>query len=142
MATEKNPYDQIPTDNVIQIKAEEPMSANVSYQVDPETGEVEVDFQAEGAEIEVEIEIETEFYENLADKLDEETLQEIGRGVIDRYEVDKDSRAEWESMFERGFDLLGLKLEDTTEPFEGAATAVHPLIIETDVKFQSKASQE
>ena len=142
MATEKNPYDQIPTDNVIQIKAEEPMSANVSYQVDPETGEVEVDFQTEGAEIEVEIEIETEFYENLVDKLDEETLQEIGRGVIDRYEVDKDSRAEWESMFERGFDLLGLKLEDTTEPFEGAATAVHPLLIESAVKFQSKASQE
>ena len=45
-------------------------------------------------------------------------------------------------MFERGFDLLGLKLEDTTEPFEGACTAVHPLLIESAVKFQSKASQE
>ncbi len=142
MATEKNPYDQIPTDNVIQIKAEDPMSANVSYQVDPETGEVEVDFQAEGSEIEVEIEIESEFYENLVDKLDEDTLEEIGHTVIDKFEADKDSRAEWESMFERGFDLLGLKLEDTTEPFEGAATAVHPLLIESAVKFQSKASQE
>jgi hypothetical protein len=45
-------------------------------------------------------------------------------------------------MFERGFDLLGLKLEETTEPFEGAATAVHPLLIESAVKFQSRASQE
>ena len=45
-------------------------------------------------------------------------------------------------MFERGFDLLGLKLEDATEPFEGACTAVHPLLIESAVKFQSKASQE
>ena len=118
------------------------MSANVSYEVDPETGEVEVDFSAEGTEIEVEIEVESEFYENLVDKLDEATLEEIGHTVIDKFEADRDSRAEWESMFERGFDLLGLKLEDTTEPFEGAATAVHPLLIESAVKFQSKASQE
>ena len=142
MATEKNPYDQIPSDNVVQIKVDEPVSANVSYEVDPETGEVEVDFSAEGSEIEVEIEVESEFYENLVDKLDEATLEEIGLTVIDKFEADKDSRAEWESMFERGFDLLGLKLEDTTEPFEGAATAVHPLLIESAVKFQSKASQE
>ena len=40
------------------------------------------------------------------------------------------------------FDLLGLKLEETTEPFDGACTATHPLIIENAVKFQSKASQE
>jgi len=45
-------------------------------------------------------------------------------------------------MFERGFDLLGLKLEQGTEPFEGACTAVHPLLIESAVKFQSKASGE
>ena len=45
-------------------------------------------------------------------------------------------------MFERGFDLLGLKLEQGSEPFEGACTAVHPLLIESAVKFQSKASGE
>ena len=114
----------------------------MSYEVDPETGEVEVDFSAEGSDIEVEIEVESDFFENLVDKLDEATLEEIGNTVIDKFEADRDSRAEWESMFERGFDLLGLKLEDTTEPFEGAATAVHPLLIESAVKFQSKASQE
>jgi len=45
-------------------------------------------------------------------------------------------------MFERGFDLLGLKLEEASEPFEGACTAVHPVLIESAVKFQSKATQE
>ena len=45
-------------------------------------------------------------------------------------------------MFERGFDLLGLKIEDASEPFEGACTAVHPMLIESAVKFQSKAIQE
>jgi hypothetical protein len=80
------------------------------------------------------------FYENLVEILDEDTLDDIGNTVVDKFEADKDSRAEWESMFERGFDLLGLKLEDTSEPFEGAATAVHPLLIESAVKFQAKAS--
>jgi len=81
-------------------------------------------------------------FENLAEHLSEEDLTEIGQTVYDSYEADKESREEWEQIFERGFDLLGLKLEETTEPFDGACTAVHPLLIESVVKFQSKASQE
>ena len=81
-------------------------------------------------------------YENLAEHLSDEDLTEIGQNVYDSYESDKESREEWEQIFERGFDLLGLKLEETTEPFDGACTAVHPLLIESVVKFQSKASQE
>ena len=45
-------------------------------------------------------------------------------------------------MFEKGFDLLGLKIQETSEPFEGACTAVHPMLIESAVKFQAKAIQE
>jgi len=83
------------------------------------------------------------FYDNLAeDFLSEEEVERIGSMVVDSYEADKDSRAEWESMFEKGFELLGLKLTTASEPFEGACTAVHPLLIESAVKFQSKASEE
>ena len=144
MATERNPFDQRPSDNVIKLEMEQPSQTEASFEVDPETGEVIVDLSgsALAAEMEIGMETDTGFYDNLVDKLDEDRLQEIGNEVIDKYEADKDSRAEWEAMFERGFDLLGLKLEDTTEPFEGAATAVHPLLIESAVKFQSKASQE
>ena len=74
--------------------------------------------------------------------MDEELLEDIAYKVIENFEADKDSRSEWESMFERGFDLLGLKLEEASEPFEGACTAVHPILIESAVKFQSKATQE
>ena len=81
-------------------------------------------------------------FENLAELLDDEDLVDIGTLVYDSYEADKESRQEWEQIFERGFDLLGLKLEETSEPFDGACTAVHPLLIESVVKFQSKASQE
>ena len=143
MATERNPYDQRPEgENVIKLEMEQPSETEATFEVDPETGEVTVDLEGSAESIEVEVNMNTGFYENLVDILDEDKLEEIGNTVIDKFEADKDSRAEWESMFERGFDLLGLKLEDTTEPFEGAATAVHPLLIESAVKFQSKASQE
>ena len=80
--------------------------------------------------------------ENLVDQLDASDLDEIATTVIDGFEADKESRGEWEATFEKGFDLLGLKLRETSEPFEGACTAVHPLLIESAVKFQSKATQE
>ena len=144
MATERNPFDQMNplTNRIVKVDVEKETSGGSSIEVDPETGDITVDLMPEQTEVEVEIDMNAGFYENLADSLDEERLDEIGNTVIEKYQADKDSRSEWESMFERGFDLLGLKLEDTTEPFEGAATAVHPLIIESAVKFQSKASQE
>ena len=141
MAVEKNPNEGKDKDNIVNLSLEkEKRSDNVNFEVDPETGELEIEFNAE--EIEEEVEEPNEFYENLAELMEEQDLDDIAQTVIEKYEADKSSRTEWESMFERGFDLLGLKLEDTTEPFEGAATAVHPLLIESAVKFQSKASGE
>jgi len=146
MATEKNPNDPKNTeDNVIElsIQRDEENFPDVNFEIDPDTGELDVEFEAdeELGEV-VEFNIEDEFYTNLAEQIEEDELIKIGEEVYEKFEADKESRAEWESMFERGFDLLGLKLEETTEPFEGAATAVHPLLIESAVKFQSRASQE
>ena len=141
MAIEKNPFDKIPEEiqNVIPIpkKVED---TNATFEVEPDGG-VTVDFTEVSVEMQPEPDIE-EWYGNMANDMEDEELQEIAATVIDNYRADKDSRADWESMFERGFDLLGLKIEDTSEPFEGACTAVHPMLIESAVKFQSKAIQE
>jgi hypothetical protein len=146
MATERNPYDlsDKSKESGIDMNIEDITSADAIISVDPETGEIEVDLEGTAGEVEIELTLGDNegFFENLVDLLDEDTLSEIGDTVIDKFNADKDSRSEWESMFERGFELLGLKLEDTTEPFEGAATAVHPLLIESAVKFQAKASTE
>ena len=115
--------------------------SNVSIEIDPTDGGVIVDFSSEEAVMEPSEEI-SEWYGDLCEDLDEDVLQDISADVIENFNADKDSRAEWESMFERGFDLLGLKLEEGSEPFQGACTAVHPLLIESAVKFQSKASGE
>ena len=104
------------------------MTEELSYQ------ETEINPELEAAQ--------QDHYANIAEFLDDEELQEIGETIAEAYEADKESRAEWESTFERGFDLLGLKLQETTEPFEGSCTAVSPLIIESAVKFQSKATIE
>jgi hypothetical protein len=140
MATERNPFDTIPEeeDNIIPLM--EQSETGASIEIDPEGDGVIVDFtEAVGMEATDEV---AEWYGDLTETLEEEELLEIGRMVIDNFQADKESRSEWESMFERGFDLLGLKLEQGSEPFEGACTAVHPLLIESAVKFQSKASQE
>ena len=140
MATERNPFDTIPEeeDNVIPLM--EQSETGASIEIDPEGDGVIVDFtEAVGMEATDEV---AEWYGDLTETLEEEELLKIGRMVIDNFQADKESRSEWESMFERGFDLLGLKLEQGSEPFEGACTAVHPLLIESAVKFQSKASQE
>ena len=138
MAVEKNPFDKKEeTTNVISINTPK-QDEGVSFEVDTDGG-VTVNFGEENIEEEV---TAKEYYTNLATDMDEEVLKDVAHTVLENFQADKDSRSEWDSMFERGFDLLGLKLEDATEPFEGACTAVHPLLIESAVKFQSKASQE
>ncbi len=140
MATERNPFDMIPEEETNVVPLVEQGEAGASIKIDPEGDGVIVDF-SEVTEMEATEEV-AEWYGDLTETLEDEELLQIGNQVIDNFQADKESRSEWESMFERGFDLLGLKLEQGSEPFEGACTAVHPLLIESAVKFQSKASQE
>ena len=142
MATERNPFETIPEElsNVVNIPTpQETVIGEPTFEVDSDGGVI-VDLEGiveMGAEESVQ-----EWYGNLVDTLEDEQATTIANDVIDCYTSDKDSRQEWESMFERGFDLLGLKIQDSAEPFEGACTAVHPMLIESAVKFQSKAIQE
>ena len=153
MAIEKNPDDistpiEVAKEKVnaqsqalgIDVNIDEEQEEDLAVNVDPTTGEVEIDLNEDSGKVLASI--SEDFYMNLADLMEEEDLEDIAQTVMDNYTADKDSREEWEQTFERGFDLLGLKLEETTEPFDGACTATHPLIIENAVKFQSKASQE
>ena len=140
MATERNPFDMIPEEGTNVVPLVDQGEAGASIEIDPEGDGVIVDF-SEVTEMEATEQV-AEWYGDLTETLEEEELLQIGNQVIDNFQADKESRSEWESMFERGFDLLGLKLEQGSEPFEGACTAVHPLLIESAVKFQSKASQE
>jgi len=142
VATERNPFEQIPQaiSNVVPLNpVEVDEEQEATFEIEPDGGVI-VDFTST-IEMEAEAPIK-EWYVNLAENLDDNVLNDIANEVYNNYDADKNSRQEWESMFERGFDLLGLKIQETSEPFEGACTAVHPLLVESAVKFQSKASQE
>ena len=99
-------------------------------------------FLGDGIYASDEIEIPIDHFANLAEYLSEDELDTIAGQVIDGFEADKNSRDEWDETLSRGLDLLGLKFEETGTAFQGSCAAVHPLIIESAVKFQSKASQE
>jgi hypothetical protein len=80
--------------------------------------------------------------DNLAEYMDEEQCAKIADELLEAYATDIESRAEWEETYHDGLELLGLKIEDRSEPWEGAFGVYHPLLAEAVVKFQSESIVE
>ena len=107
---------------------------------DPE----EVTIKAGGLEIEIdpdEME-DDEFNANLAEEMDEQLLHNLVSDLLEDYEGDLTARRDWLDTYVDGLDLLGLKLEDRSEPWEGACNVYHPLMTEALVKFQAETMTE
>ena len=79
---------------------------------------------------------------NLADLIEEKDLREIASDLVGAFEADRDSRSDWENTYINGLDLLGLKNEDRSEPWDGACGVFHPVLTEAVVRFQAQAIQE
>jgi hypothetical protein len=79
---------------------------------------------------------------NLAEIVKESELNVMASDLIGQFKSDKESRADWERAYIDGLDLLGLKNEDRTTPWDGACGVFHPLLSEAVIKFQSQAIQE
>jgi hypothetical protein len=79
-----------------------------------------------------------EFNENLAEKIDEDELVSLATDLIGDYDDDISSRKDWVQTYVDGLELLGLKIEERTEPWPGACGVYHPLLTEALVKFQSE----
>ena len=83
------------------------------------------------------------FDANLADYVDDAELGRIASSLVASYEDDLSSRSDWEEMYVKGLDLLGVKpAEERRTPFEGASAVTHPLIAESVVQFQAQAYKE
>ena len=79
---------------------------------------------------------------NLAEIVKESELNVMASDLIGQFKSDKESRSDWERAYVDGLDLLGLKNEDRTTPWDGACGVFHPLLSEAVIKFQSQAIQE
>jgi hypothetical protein len=82
------------------------------------------------------------FDANLVEYLDESTSTKLSNDLVAAFEMDKDSRKDWEDTYVKGLDMLGFKYENRTQPFEGASGVVHPLLAESVTQFQAQAYKE
>ena len=107
---------------------------------DPE----EVTIRAGGMEIEIDPDrmADDEFNANLAEELDDADLAQLASDLMEGYEGDLSARKDWLDTYVEGLELLGLKLEDRSEPWEGACNVFHPLMTESLVKFQAETMTE
>ena len=85
---------------------------------------------------------EVDFFDNLADAINEDELVAIGSMIMEKVDEDKSSRKEWMSTYTKGLELLGIKYENRTEPFNGATGVIHPMLNEAVSQFQSQAYKE
>ena len=136
MAMEKGLY-AAPT-GIEEAAAQEPM-LEIEIE-DPESVTIGVD----GKEITIEPgkESDEDFSANLAEYMDEGKLQSLASELVGEFEEDVSSRKDWMKTYVDGLELLGMKLETRSEPWEGACGVYHPLLSETLVKFQSETMME
>jgi len=107
-----------------------------SVSIETEDGGMLIDFDPQ------EDRPESEFGDNLAEVIDENDLERIGSELIAAFQNDKDSRRDWEETYTKGLDQLGLKIEERTQPWNGACGVFHPMLSEAVIKFQSQAISE
>ena len=109
----------------IEIEIEDPESVTIGMdgleiEIDPDAGE------------------DDDFNINLAEEISEEVLQSLAEDLISDFDEDIASRKDWMQTYVDGLELLGMKIEERTEPWEGACGVFHPMLSEALVKFQSE----
>jgi len=109
----------------IEIEIEDPEAVRIGI------GDMEI-------EIEPDKDSEDDFNANLAEFIGEDVLQSLAEELISDYDEDVASRKDWMQTYVDGLELLGMKIEERTEPWEGACGVFHPMLSEALVKFQSE----
>ena len=130
MAIEKSLYaapqgiDDLLGEPEIEIEIEDPESVDITM------GDLSIHMEP-GKE-------DDDFNENLAEVLSDEFMQSLAEELLSDYDDDVSSRKDWMQTYVDGLELLGMKIEERTEPWEGACGVFHPMLSEALVKFQSE----
>jgi hypothetical protein len=130
MAIEKSLYaapqgiEDLLNEPQMQIEIENPDSVDIT------TGDlsIHIDTSAE----------DEDFNKNLAEVLSDDYMQSLAEELLSDYDDDVSSRKDWMQTYVDGLELLGMKIEERTEPWEGACGVFHPMLSEALVKFQSE----
>ena len=129
-----------PIDGLIEQEPEEELQIAIenpdSVAIATEDGGMVIDFDPQ------EEKPDSEFGSNLVEFIDDKELEHIGSDLISAFNMDRDSRKEWEETYTKGLDQLGLKIEERTQPWNGACGVFHPMLSEAVIRFQSQAIAE
>ena len=123
--------------------------------------------QGQGAEVDLEIEIvdpkmvtlddgsveitlvpdsgtgkDGEFDANLAEDMEEDELSKLADEVIGLVDADVDSRKDWADSFVKGLDVVGVKYEERSDPWEGACGVYSTVLSEAAIRFQAETMSE
>ena len=116
-------------ETAIEIEIEDPEEVNIKI------GDMEINIDPDRMP-------EDEFSANLAEELPEQYLAELSSNLLGDFSNDINSRKDWLETYVDGLELLGLKIEQRSEPWEGACAVYHPLLSEALVKFQAETMME
>lgn len=121
---------------------------------DPEEEQVEFEFEPprelEDGSVEVTIsdDLDTdpskllEFDANLAEHLDESVVALLGTELLELVEADIMTRRDWVDTYINGLNVLGLKYEERSEPWDGACGVYSSLLAEAAIRFQAETIME
>jgi len=102
-----------------------------------EDGSVEITFGEEIEELDA-----APFDANLADYLEDNQLEEISGDLCESVEGDMAARRDWADSYVAGLDVLGMKYEERTEPWENACGVYSNILAEAAIRFQAEAMSE
>jgi hypothetical protein len=139
MAIEKpmTPFELGPEAEVLEVDVID-TEGEVDIEIDPDTGDVTVDFGGSDDDEDS----DPESVDNIAEVLPDEELESIASDLISSFLADRASRKDWVSAYINGLDLLGMNTEPRSEPWDGASGVFHPMLTEAVVRFQAQAMGE
>jgi chaperonin GroES len=76
---------------------------------------------------------------NLAPGVDPTVLTKMGQVCIEEYDIDKESRREWEELNEFAIELATQVVEAKNEPFDGASNIKYPTLSTAAIQFGARA---
>lgn len=79
---------------------------------------------------------------NIAEELDDELLEKIGRKVVKEAEDDDKTREEWFDKYNEALKIAKQTIEKKSYPFENAANVKIPLILQGCIQFNARLLPE
>lgn len=140
MAIEKpmTPFELGPQDE-LDVEVDIATDDEPTIEINADTGEVTVAFSDDE---DSDPEDDTTHDANLAESIDEGELESVASDLIESFLADRESRKDWAAAYITGLDLLGMKIEDRSQPWAGASGVYHPMLTEAVVRFQAQAMSE